>query len=333
MKNSTCNPRRRLALAAVPALVASGLVSRARADEAPYPNRPVRVVVPWPAGGVADAGTRRTAAVMEKFLGARIVVDNRPGASGQIATEAVARSTPDGYTLIAGDISTHALNACVFANLRVHPLRDFEPVSLRTRGSMMLVVNAATGIRSLDELVKRSQAEADGLPFASPGLGTVQHLHMERLMQATGANLRPVIYKGEAPGLTDVVGGQVPLMMTFPAVALPHVQSGKLRALAVTAKKRVPVLPDTPTFAELGRPELEAYTWGAFFAPKGTPRPVIDRLAAAMAKTSEDASLRQFAAGFGAEPMHSTPEELRAWVQAEIDRLCVIAKKAGVRVE
>jgi tripartite-type tricarboxylate transporter receptor subunit TctC len=324
---------RRLACFALATVALGVLPPIARSDDAAYPSHPIRVIVPWPAGGVADSGTRRVAAIMEKTLGTRMIVDNRPGASGQIATEYVAKAAPDGYTILSGDIATHALNACVFASLRAHPLNDFEPITLRNRGPMLLVVNAASQIKSLDDLVKRSLAEPDGLPYASPGLGTLQHLHTERLIQATGAKLRPVLFKGEAPGILDVAGGQLPVMMTFPSVALPHIQSGKLRAIAVTAKKRVPALPDTPTFNELGRPELETYGWGAFFAPKGTPRPILDKLSAAMAKASEDASLRAFTATFGAEPAHSTPDETRAWVRSEIDRLCAITKRLGIRLE
>lgn len=321
--------RPRFATASLVLLVLAMLTLQAVAEEAAYPSHPIRVIVPWPPGGVADAGTRRVAAIMEKSLGTRMIVENRPGASGQIATEFVARAAPDGYTILSGDIATHALNVCVFASLRAHPLDDFEPITLRNRGPMLLVVNAASPVRSVDDLVKASHAEPDGLPYASPGLGTLQHLHTERLIQVTGAKLRPVLFKGEAPGIVDVAAGQLPVMMTFPSVALPHIQSGKLRALAVTAKKRVPALPDTPTFNELGRPELETYGWGAFFAPKGTPRSILDRLSAAMAKASEDASLRAFAATFGAEPAHSTPDETRAWVRSEIDRLCAITKRSG----
>ena len=324
---------RRGALVTMSLAALLAVASAASATAGEYPDHPIRVIVPWPAGGVADSGTRRTAALMEKVLGTRMVIENRPGASGQIATEFVAKAPPDGYTLIAGDISTFGVNACVFPHLKAHPLRDFEAITLRNRGPMMLVVHSGSPVRSVDDLVKRSQAEADGLTYASPGIGTLQHLQMERLLQATGARLRPVVYKGEAPGLVEVVGGQVTAMFTFPAVALPHVQSGKLRALAVTSRSRIAALPDTPTFSELGRTELDAYAWGGFFAPKGTPAPVLDRIAKAMAQVSGDAGLRAFAASFGAEPVHSTPEETRAWVRSEIDRLCAITRKAGIRVE
>lgn len=321
---------RRGCLALLPGL---WLPTGSGAEETAYPSRPVKVIVPWPAGGVSDSGTRRMAALMEKSLGVRVVVENRPGASGQLATEVVAGAAPDGYTLLSGDIATHGINPCVFRSMRVDPLKDFQPVSLRSRGAMVLVVTAASPYRSVDELVARSRAQPDGLPYASPGLSTLQHLEMERFADATGAKLRPVGYKGEAPAVIDVVGGQVPAMFAFPLVVAPHVQAGRLRALAVTSRSRVPVLPDTPTFTELGKPELEGVSWGAFFAPKGTPRPVVDRLAAAVATAAGDPGLRQFLAQFGAEPAHSTPEALGQWMQREAIRLCALARQAGVALE
>lgn len=305
----------------------------AHGDTGAYPNRPIHVVVPWPAGGVSDSGTRRLVSVMERTLGAKFVVENRPGASGQLATEVVARAAPDGYTILSGDIATHGINPCVFTKMRVDPAKDFQPISLRARGAMVLVVNRASPIKSLDDLIGRTRNAVEPMPYASSGLSTLQHLQMERLADVTGAKLRAVLYKGEGPALIDVVGGQLPVMFAFPLVATPHIQAGNLRALAVTSKNRIASLPDVPTFTELGRPELEVYSWGAFFAPKGTPRPVIDKLALGIARATEDPALRQFLAPFGSEPVHSTPEELGQWVQREVTRLCAITKQAGITLE
>ena len=175
-------------------------VSSAGANDpvAAYPDRPIRVVVAWPAGGIADTGTRRLAMVLEKILKTTIIVDNRPGASGQIGAESVARAPADGYTILSGDIATHAINPCVFAKLRYDPLKDFAPISLRIRGPVTLVVNAATSIKSVRDLVEQSRRGPEPLPYASPGLGTPQHLQMELLARQTGASLRPVQFKGEA---------------------------------------------------------------------------------------------------------------------------------------
>ncbi len=326
---------RRSVAALVPiAMMAAMSPTAAQADDAAgYPKRPLRVIVPWPAGGVSDIGTRRIATVMEKWLGVRLVVENRPGASGQLAVETVARAAPDGYTILAGDVATHGINACVFDKLNADPVKDFAPISLRIRGPMVLVVSASSPYRTVDDLVKASRASADPIPYASPGLGTLQHLQTELFADATGAKLRPVIYKGEAPAITEVVGGQLPVMFAFPAVALPHIQGGRLRALAVTATKRIPALPDAPTFGSLGHPALEVYSWGAFFAPKGTPRAIVDKFAAAVARANQDPVMRDYAASFGADPASSTPDELGVWVKREIERLCVITKKAGIRME
>ena len=156
---------------------------------------------------------------------------------------------------------------------------------------------------------------------------------MELFARTTGAALRPILFKGEAPALLDVVGGQIPVMVTFPSVALPHVQSGKLRPLAVTAARRVPAYPDVPTFRELGWPDLDAYSWGAFHAPAGTPRPIIDKLAAVIARSLQSPEIVEFYASFGSEPMSSSPEELTEWNRKEIDRLCAIARQAGIKLD
>lgn len=308
-------------------------VGHAWADAGSYPNRPVHVVVPWPAGGVSDTGTRRIVALMEKTVGARFVVENRPGASGQLATELVARAAPDGYTILSGDIATHGINPCVFTRMRVDVAKDFQPISMRARGAMVLVAGSTSPIKSVADLVARSKAGSEPMPYASAGLSTLQHLQMERFADVTGARLRPVLYKGEAPALLDVAGGQLPVMFAFPLVATPHVQAGKMKALAVTSKRRLPALPDVPTLVELGYPDLEVYSWGAFFAPKGTPRPIVDKLAEGIAKAAADPALREFLAPFGSEPAFSTPDELGQWVQREITRLCVITKQAGIALE
>jgi tripartite-type tricarboxylate transporter receptor subunit TctC len=271
--------------------------------------------------------------VLEKILKATIVVDNRPGASAQIAAEAVARAPADGYTILSGDIATHAINPCVFAKLRYDPLKDFAPISLRGRSPMVLLANASTSIKSVRDLVAQARNSAEPLPYASPSLGSPQHLQMELLARKTGAFLRPVMFKGEAPAIIDVVGGQLPIMFAFPVSALPHVQAGKLRALAVTSSQRIASYPDTPTFNELGMPQLESYSWGAFYAPAGTPKPILDKLAAAIARANQTPEIIEYVAAFGSEAIHSTPEELAAWTRKEIERICPIAKEAGIRIE
>ena len=311
-------------------MAAAALPAALRAAPA-YPARPVRVVVPWPAGGTADAGARRFASLLERHLGGAFVVENRPGASGQVGTEFVARAAPDGYTLLAGDVAANAINPCVSSTMKLDSSRDLQPVSLRSRAPLVLVVHAGSGIRSLEDLVARSRAGAEPMAYASPGAGGLHHLEMERLARATGARLVPVAYKGESLAVTDVAGGQVPVMFCLPVAAMPHIQSGRLRALMVTSRKRIPLLPQVPTAAEVGRADLEAVSWGAFYAPRNTPREIVDRLAAAIAAAGEDPGLREFLAQFGAEPMHSTPEELAQWTRAESTRLCAMVRELGLR--
>ncbi len=320
-------------LAVAASLSAASPEALADDPAASYPNRPVRMVVAWPAGGVADSATRRLAATLERFLGVNVVVDNRPGASGQIGAEFVARAPADGYTLLASDIATHAIDVCVFAKLRYDPFKDFVPISLRSRGPMMLVANSGTAIRSVKDVVSQARSLPEGLAYASPGLGSPQHLQMEVFDRTTGAGLRPILFKGEAPALLDVVGGQIPVMITFPSVALPHVQSGKLRPLAVTSARRLPAFPEVPTFRELGWPELEGYSWGSFHAPAGTPRPIVDKLNAAIARTLRTPEIVEYYASFGSEALSSSPEELADWNRKEIERLCAIARQAGIKLE
>lgn len=322
-------------LAAIVAALATGATPPAAADDGAgrYPDRPIRMIVGWPPGGVADTGTRRLTALMEKTLGVNIVVENRAGASAQIAAETVARAAPDGYTLLASDIVTHAINPCVFPKLRYDPLKDFAPISMRSRSPMLLVTHAGTSIRSVNDLVRQSRGGAEPMAFASPSLGAPQNLTMELFARLTGARLRAVLYKGEAPALVDVIGGQLPVMITFPSTAQPHVQAGKLRALAVTHRERIPAFPDVPTFTELGWPALESYSWGSFHAPAGTPRAIIDKLRDAVVKANRTREVQDYAATFAVDPISSTPEELLAWNRREIERLCAIVQQAGIRME
>ncbi len=298
-----------------------------------YPSRPIHLITAWPPGGVADIGTRRLAARLEAILGQQVVVENRPGASGQIGTLAVARSAPDGYTLLRGDIVTHALNVSVFKSLPYDPIKDFVPVSLNGKAPMLLVTNAALGVNTVKELVAMAQATPGGLNYASASIAGPQHLAAELLKQSTGMSINAVTYKGEAPALVDVVAGQLPFMFVFSAPAMPHIQSGKLKALFVTHSQRLPLLLDVPTAREVGLPELEFMSWAAVFAPAGTPRPIVDILNRAVVQAMTDPQIREQLRAIGTEPTTSSPEELAAFVKSEIVRLSEIVKRAGIRLE
>lgn len=298
-----------------------------------FPSKPIHLITAWPPGGVADIGTRRLAARMEEILGQPVVVENKPGASGQIGALAAARAAPDGYTLLRGDVVTHALNVAVFPKLAYDPIKDFSPISLNGKSPMLLVVNSAVDVSTVPQLVALSKSTAGGLNYASASIAGPQHIAAELLRLHTGAAIQAVTYKGEGPALTDVVAGHVPFMFVFPAPAIPHIQSGKLRALCVTYSRRLPVLPDVPTVREIGFPELEIMAWAAVFAPAGTPRPIVDVLNGAVTKAMADPQMREQLKSIGTEVVTSTPEELGAFVKGEIARVGDIVKRAGIRLD
>jgi tripartite-type tricarboxylate transporter receptor subunit TctC len=321
----------RLGTAVLGCLLAVFATLAAPADN--YPSKPIHLITPWPPGGVADIGTRRLAARMEEVLGQQVVVENKPGASGQIGALAVARAARDGYTLIRGDMVTHALNVAVFPTLAYDPVKDFAPISLVGKSPMLPVANASLGVSTVQQLVALSKSTAGGLNYASASIAGPQHIAAELLRLQTGAAIQAVTYKGEGPALIDVVAGQVPFMFVFPAPAIPHIQSGKLRALCVTDSQRLPVLPDVPTVQEIGFPELEIMTWAAEFAPAGTPRPVVDTLNRAVVTAMANPQMREQLKSIGTEVVTSRPEELGAFVKSEIVRVGDIVKRAGIRLE
>jgi len=312
------------------AWLALGLPCAATADD--YPNKPIRIIVPWPAGGVADVATRRVAAKMEPLLGQPLVIENKPGASGMIGADFVAKAPPDGYTILRGDMVTHAVDPYLFKTIMYDAIKDFAPVSAHARGPMILVVNPGLPVQSVADLIAYSKAHPRSLNFGAP-LGAPQHLAAELLKHTTGADISHIPYKGEAPALTDVVAGQIQLMFVFPSVGGPFVKAGKLRAIATTSGKRIRMLPEVPTFNESGFPELEVTAWGAFFAPAGTPRPIIDKLNAAIRKGMQDPEVQELLHLVGAEALTGSPEELAAMLKVEMERWAQVVKRAGVKIE
>lgn len=313
-------------------LLSVGLPSiSAMADN--YPYKPIRMIVAWPAGGVADSATRRLAGKLTEELGQQVVVENKPGASGMIGADLVARAAPDGYTLLRGDAVTHGINPSVFATISYDPIKDFTPISLHGRGMMVLLAHPSLGVSSLRDVIALSKSRPDGIQIASPGLGTGQHLSAALLGQTTGANLAIVPYKGEGPALIDVAAGQVPLTYAYLGPALPLVQAGKLKAIVLTGDVRPPAYADTPTVAEVGFPELEMKGWGIVLAPAGTPRPIVDKLNAAIVKVMKSPEIVELLRTFGSDAFTSTPEEAAAFVRSEIARFAPIVKKAGIRLE
>jgi tripartite-type tricarboxylate transporter receptor subunit TctC len=265
-------------------------------------------------------------------LGQRFVVDNRPGAGGNIGMQLAATSDPDGYTLVVGT-TAHAINMTLFKDLSYDTVKDFEPIALLTEVPLMLVVNPSVKAQTVADLIALAKQEPGSLDVASSGNGQSTHLAAELFNAMAGVRMTHIPYKGSAPAITDVVAGHVQLMFDTVMSALPHVQAGKLRALAVTSAKRAPVVPDVPTIAEAALPGYEAIAWNGLFAPVGTPRAIIDQLNAETVKAVQsDAVIKQFAS-MGATPRPTTPDEFASYVRNEVTKWAKVVNESGAKIE
>ncbi len=301
--------------------------------QAPYPSKPIRIVVPFPAGGTTDILARAVALKLTETGGQPVVVDNRPGAGGNIGAELVAKSAPDGYTLLMGTVGTHAINPVLYAKIPYDPQRDFAPVILVAGVPNVLVVNPALPVNSVQELIAYGKANPGKLNFASSGSGTSIHLSGELFKSMSGVPMTHVPYKGSAPALTDLLGGQVQLMFDNLPSALPHIKAGKLRALAVTGAQRAPALPDVPTVAEAGLPGFEASSWFGLLAPAGTPKDIIARLHAEVAKWLATPEARNRLAAQGANAVGNSPEEFAQFIATETVKWRRVVKESGAKIE
>jgi len=298
-----------------------------------YPSKPVRIVVPFAAGGAIDIIVRASAQQLSKELGQQMVVDNRPGASGNIGAEIVAKSAPDGYTLVAGTSATHAVNAALYAKLPYDIRRDFVPVAHIAGVPNVLVVTPASGIRSLDDLIKQARTAPGRLSYGSAGSGTSLHLAGELFGDAARVGLLHIPYKGAAPATADLLGGQITMMFNTVPVALPLIRSGKLTALAVTSPTRHFALPEVPTFGELGYASVASETWVGLFAPAGTPRELVDKLAQALERSLRDKSVVELLRKQGAEPQFMDPAAFARYVDSEIARWGGVVRAAGIKID
>jgi len=318
-------------LCAIAALAA--LLGSTAALAQAFPAKPVRIVVPFAAGGAIDIIVRASAQQLAKELGQPMVIDNRPGASGNIGAELVAKSAADGYTLVAGTSATHAVNQSLYAKLPYDIRRDFVPVAHIAGVPNVLVVTPASGIRSVDDLIKKARTAPGRLSYGSAGSGTSLHLAGELFGSATRVDLLHIPYKGAAPATTDLLGGQITMMFNTVPVALPLIRSGKLTALAVTSPKRHFALPDVPTFAELGYASVQSETWVGLFAPAGTPREVVDKLAAALDRALRDKSVVDLLRQQGAEPQFMDSAAFARYVDSEIARWGSVVRAAGIKLD
>jgi tripartite-type tricarboxylate transporter receptor subunit TctC len=313
-------------------LIASLLVSTALAQS--YPNKPVRLIVPYPAGGGTDFFARLVGGKMSEFLGQQIVVENRPGAATIIGAEAAARSPADGYTLLLADSTTVAVNPGLYKKLPYDPQKDFTPISLTARFAMLLVVNPSVmPVASVKEFIDAAKKAPGRLNFASVGAGTTHHLAMELFMQQTGIQMTHIPYKGAAPAVQDLLGGQVPAMFLDLATGRPHILSGKIKALGVASPKRIAPLPEVPTIAESGVSGFEAWAWQGLLAPAGTPPEALARIRTEYAKAVNDPAVRQKLLDAGIEPLTSTPDEFTAYMKSETAKWAKVVKEANIKVE
>lgn len=299
-----------------------------------YPTKPVRLVVPFPPGGGADILARIIVPYLEKALGQQIVVENKPGAGGNIGAEYVARATPDGYTLLYGTNGTQGINPALYRELRFDPARDLVPVSQMTEIATLLIVNNAQPFKSVPELIKFARANPGKLNYASAGNGTTSHLAGEMLKRAAGVYIVHIPYRGGALAVNDLMGGHVELMIDVMPNAYPLAKDGRARGLAVGTAKRVPGATEFPTIAESGLPGFEASAWDGIFVPAGTPAPIVAKLAAAVRTALSDpeliAALR--ARGATAAPSAS-PEDFARFVAASAERWAGAVKASGARVD
>jgi tripartite-type tricarboxylate transporter receptor subunit TctC len=323
--------RRTLIAASLSALALGAIVLPAQAQDK-WPSKPITYVVPFPAGGTTDILARLIGQKLGPALGTTVIIDNRPGAGGNIGSELVARAAPDGYTIMGGTISSHSINASLY-KLSYDPLKSFAPITLIGTNANVLVVNPASPFKSVKELIAAAKAKPDSLSFASAGNGTSQHLSAELFKTMAGIDMVHIPYKGSAPAIQDVIGGQVPLMFDTTVVAGPFIQSGKVRALAVTSARRVATLPDVPTMAEAGVPGYGVVSWQAMFAPAGTPPAIVQRLQTEVAAILKQPDVQERLAKLGVDPSGMAPQQLAEFQAAEIAKWAKVVKAANVKVD
>jgi tripartite-type tricarboxylate transporter receptor subunit TctC len=298
-----------------------------------YPTKPIKLIVPFPPGGGTDIMSRVVAQKLGDMNKWTVVVDNRPGAGGNIGVEAAARSAPDGYTIVMGQTSNLAINPTLFKSLPYDPLKDLVPVALVGEGPIALAVRAESPYRTLADLIAAAKAKPGAVTMASPGNGTVAHLTGVRLMQATGVKFEHIPYKGASAAIPDLLGGNVEFYLASEPSVASHVHSGKLRVLAVTSDKRSPIFPDVPTVGESGYKGFSAVTWFGILAPAGTPKAVVDKLNAAINKALADPGVRKSIQQEGGEVLGGTEEHFAQLMKSELAAWSPIVRQSGAKVD
>lgn len=312
--------------------VALALVAGPAVAQQNYPDRPIRLVVPFAAGGSTDIVARIIAAKMGEILKQSIVVENRSGAGGNAGAAAVARAEPDGYTVLMGTVATHAINPALYTKMPYDPVKDFAPVSLLVNVPNVIVVHPSLNVKTVAELITLLKANPGKYDYASSGIGTPLHLSGALFESMAGVKMVHVPYKGAGPALLDVVGGQVKIMFDNLPSSIGQIRKGGVIGLAVTTKERSPAAPDMPTVSESGLPGYETYSWNAIFAPAGTPMPIIDKLAKAGAEAVADPAVKARLADLSAVSVGSTPAQLADHVKAELAKWGPVVKASGASV-
>lgn len=322
------------ALAAVSGALLLSTAVHAAGEADGWPSRPLTFVVPFPPGGITDNTSRLLAQKLGDKLGQQVVVENRPGAGGSIGVEYAVRQPADGYTLIYGTQGTHAANLALYKNVRYDPVKDFTAVHGMSESPLILVINPNKPFKTVPELVAYAKQNPGKLNFGSAGAGTATHLTAELFQTTAGVKMTHVPYKGSSPALTDLIAGNLDLAFDYAAVVLPFVQSGQLKALAVTGKSRLGSAPDLPTVAELSYPGAESSAWGAMFVSSKTPAPIVKRLADAMAEVIVNPELLAATEKFGSVPMRGKRgEKLDAFVKSEMTRWREVVQSSGAKLE
>jgi tripartite-type tricarboxylate transporter receptor subunit TctC len=300
--------------------------------QSPYPNKPVKLIVPFLAGGTTDIIGRLVAQELSK-AGINAIVENRPGAGGNIGAEQAAKASADGYTLFVGTVGTHGINSSLYAKLPYDPIKDFAPITLIASVPNVLIVPPSMPANSVKELIALVKAKPGKYNYASSGNGTSIHLSGELFKSMTGAFITHIPYRGSSAAIADVMGGQVDMMFDNLPTALPHIKSGKLKALGLTSAKQNAAVPGVPTIAEAGLPGYEASSWFGIFAPAGTPKDIVSRIHLVLTKALATQEVRDRLLSQGAEPVGNTPEQFGEYVKAEIVKWQKVVKTSGAKVD
>lgn len=298
-----------------------------------WPSKPISYIVPFPAGGTTDILGRLIGQKLGAALGTTIVIENKGGAGGSVGSEVAARAPADGYTLLGGTISSHAINVSLYPKLGYDPIKSFSPVVLIGSNPVVLIVKADSPYKTLQDVLAAAKAKPKTISSASAGNGTSQHMTLELLGFKSGTQFVHVPYKGSGPAIQDVIGGQVDMMFDTTVVAGPHIQSGKVRAIAVSSAKRLESLPNVPTIAESGVPGFEVVSWQGIFVPAGTPKPIVDRLHAEIMKILQTTEMQDRLKSLGMQPSSMTPDQVAAFQKAEVEKWAQVIKAAGIKLE